>query len=194
MQRLQQGLNEAVNSNYRIEQLEKQVKFVDNVTNKTLLADAYISVERFPEAIALYSDCLSGTFMADDPTLRMKLMEAHYLNKDFSEVLALGRLLESDKEFRNSQARIAYAWSYHYTDQSDAAAAIFDDLNRSFTNYDHRIAYCQFLRETGRREKLQELVRDLMTELLQMSPQERKHHRSLSGNIRAFAKTQEPSK
>jgi hypothetical protein len=191
IQRLQQGLNEVVNSNYRIEQLEKQVKFVDNVANKTLLADAYVSVGRLPEAIALYSDCLNGGFMADDPTLRMKLMEARYLNKDFDEVLALGRLLEPEKSFRDSQARIAYAWAHHYKDQSDTAALLFDDMNRSFTNYDHRIAYCHFLRETGRREKLQELVRDLMTELLQMSPQERKHHRSLSGNIRAFTKNKE---
>ncbi|MBT1707153.1 hypothetical protein KK062_02910 [Fulvivirgaceae bacterium PWU5] len=190
LQTLKQGLNEAVNSNYRIEQLEKQVKFVDNVANKTLLADAYVSVGRLPEAIALYNDCLSGAFMADDPILRMKLMEAHYFNKAFDEVLAVGRLLESEKDFRNSQARIAYAWSHHYTGQSDAAAAIFENLNKTFTNYDHRLAYCHFLRETGQREKLQELVRELMTELLQMSPQERKYHRSLAGNIRGFAKNQ----
>ncbi|MBT1689957.1 hypothetical protein [Dawidia soli] len=189
IQRLQQGLNEVVNSNYRIEQLEKQVQFVDNVANKTLLADAYVAVGRLPEAIALYKDCLSGAFMADDPALRMKLMEAYYLHKAFDEVLALGRLLESEKTFKNSQARIAYAWSHHYTGQSEAAGVIFADLNRSFTNYDHRLAYCHFLRETGQREKLQELVRELMTEILQMSPQERRHHRSLSGNIRAFAKT-----
>jgi hypothetical protein len=194
MQRLQQGLNEVLNSDYRIEQLEKQVKFVDNIANKTLLADAYVAVGRLPEAIALYKDCLNGSFMADDPTLRMKLMEALYLNKEFDEVLAMGRLLESEKSFRNAQARIAYAWAHHYTGQPDAAAALFDDMNRSFTNYDHRIGYCHFLRETGRREKLQEVVRDLMTELLEMSPQERKYHRSLSGNIRAFTKTPDPAK
>ena len=190
LQTLKQGLNEVVNSNYRIEQLEKQVKFVDNIANKILLADAYVSVGRLPEAIALYNECLSSGFMADDPTLRMKLMEAYFLHKAFDEVLTVGRLLESEKDFRNSQARIAYAWSYHYTGQSDVAATIFENLNKTFTNYDHRLAYCQFLHETGQREKLQELVRELMAELLHMSPQERKYHRSLASNIRGFAKIQ----
>src|SRR5688572_17709867 len=41
----------AVNSNYRIEQLEKTLRFADNVTNRINLADAYVQIGRFEDAI-----------------------------------------------------------------------------------------------------------------------------------------------
>jgi hypothetical protein len=46
-----EGVKEVVNSNYKIEQLEKALQFSDNITNKTNLADAYVGNNRYTDAI-----------------------------------------------------------------------------------------------------------------------------------------------
>src|SRR5688572_7886882 len=78
VQTISQGVKGVVNSNYRVEQLEKALRFNDNVANKVNLADAYAKLGRFEEAIELYTDCLSG-FMAEDPELRMKVVHAAFM-------------------------------------------------------------------------------------------------------------------
>jgi len=62
-------LKQVVNSNYKIEQLEKSLRFVDNYANKLNLADAYMDHGRFKEAVDLYQGCLNS-FMADDIDLQ----------------------------------------------------------------------------------------------------------------------------
>ncbi|HEY8937946.1 MAG TPA: hypothetical protein VIM65_22140 [Cyclobacteriaceae bacterium] len=66
---IEQGLKQVVNSNYKIEQLEKSLRFVDNYANKLNLADAYMDHGRFKEAVDLYQGCLNS-FMADDIDLQ----------------------------------------------------------------------------------------------------------------------------
>jgi hypothetical protein len=189
IQTLKQGLNEVVNSNYRIEQLEKQLKFVDNVANKLSLADAYAANGRHPEAIALYRSCQGDAFMADDPALQMKLLQSLFLNKEYTEAIALGQRLTPEKSFKNAEARIAYAWSLYHTGQPDAAVAIFEDLNKSFTNYKHRLAYAHFLLDTQKTEALHALLQELLDEFEHMKPQERKYHSQVMREVRNLTRS-----
>src|SRR6187402_50163 len=83
VQTITQTVKEVVNSNYRIEQLEKALRFSENVTNKINLADAYMQVARYNDAAVLYKDSMQG-FMADDPTVQMKLLHAYFLQQDYA--------------------------------------------------------------------------------------------------------------
>src|SRR5688572_7803410 len=91
-----EGVKVIVNSNYEVEQLEKAFHFSDNLKNRTNLADAYVRSGRYEEAINLYRQSLTG-FMADDPSLRMKLLNAFFLNQNYTEAITLGNLLGSEK-------------------------------------------------------------------------------------------------
>lgn len=189
VQTISQGVKEVVNSNYRIEQLEKAVKFNDNLSNKVNLADAYVKIGRYEEAIKLYDECLSG-FMAEDPDLRMKALHAAFLNKDYPTAISYGEMLGNEKTFKNSESRIAYAWALHLTGKKDAAQSVFQDLNKSFTNYVHRLEYGKFLKETNQLESLKELVAELDEEFNHMKGQERRLHRQVIQQIRDLTQNQ----
>lgn len=180
---LTQNVKEVVNSNYRIEQLEKTLRFADNVSNRTNLADAYVAYGRYKDAIGLYKECLSG-FMADDPVLRMKLLQACFLDQDYGSACAYGSDLEQEKSFRNADARMAYAWALYYTGQPEASEAIFRDMDRSFTNYRQRLEYCKFMKETGKADALKSKLADLMEEVNHMESSERKVNREVVRQIR----------
>jgi hypothetical protein len=180
-----EGVKSVINSNYHIEQLEKALRFSDNMKNRVNLADAYMTCERYNDAIILYQNCLVG-FMADDPALRMKLLYAHFLSQDYTEAITLGKSLDSDKTFRNADQRLAYAWALHYDGQTETSEKVFQDMDRPFTNYHHRMEYCKFLLHTDRTEDLKIKLTSLLEEFEHIRDPERRLIRDIIREAKAL--------
>lgn len=187
IQNLSEGVKEVINTNYRIEQLEKALRFSDNATNKLNLADAYMHYGRFKDAMSLYKECLGG-FMGDDPTIKMKLIEAAFYAQDYTTAVSYGETLEQDSQFKKSDARIAYAWSLHHSGLSEKAGVVFEDMDRPFTNYKQRLAYCTYLKESNKVEALRNLLSELLGEFEHMKSHERRMHRDSIRQIEDFAR------
>lgn len=188
MNNISETVKAVVNTNYHIEKLEQAYKFSDNHTNTIGLADAYVQHGRYDEALKLYLSAATG-FMADEPGIQMKLLSTHFLNSNFTEAIAIGQRLESHKVFANSEERIAYAWALHYDGKSDLAEVIFNNMDRSYTNYPHRLAYCSFLAAAGRQEEMQTKVSSLLEEFEHMKGPERKLYRDVMQQARSMQNT-----
>jgi len=183
LHKLAEGVKDVVNTNHRIEKLERAVQFSDSVANKINLADAYTAYARYPEAIALYESCLTG-YMADDPVVRMKILRAFYGNQNFDRAVAIGDALGDEKEFKNAEQRIDYAWALHKLGETARASSVFQEMNRSYTNYKHRVEYCRFLTDTGEQSEARELLAALVQELDHMKGPERRLYRNVIREIR----------
>lgn len=179
---IEETVNRIVNSNYRIEQLEKAFKFSDNHTNRINLADAYLEIGRFQDAIDLYKGSLVG-FMADDPGVHIKLLQANFFNHNYDEVIRLSNLLANEKSFQQSEQKIAHAWALHFVGKSENAEQVFMSMDKSFTNYAHRMEYCKFLKAMGRTLDMQAKCQELMEELELMKGPERKLYRSYKAEM-----------
>ncbi|HEY0656474.1 MAG TPA: hypothetical protein VGD65_25245 [Chryseosolibacter sp.] len=172
-----------VNSNYKIEQLERAYEFSDTLTNRVNLADAYITVGRAEEAINLYKQSLTG-FMADDIGLRMKLLHALYVNHSYQQAVDLGSEMEGDNTFKKSLSRIAYAWALHHSGRTDSAERVFQDMDKTNTNYEHRVEYCKFLQQVGRTDDMRTKAQELFSEFEFMRGPERKLHRDTINELK----------
>jgi len=172
-------LKEVVNTNHKTEQLEKALRFSDNTKNKLNLAAAYMEIGRYADAVNLYQSTLTG-FMEDDPGVRMKLLDAHFMAKSYDQAIALGEKLESEKSFKNAESRLSYAWALHYQGKPEAAEKIFQDMNKPFTNFKQRVEYGDFLSTTSRKEEAKVLLETLLEEFEHMSGPERKLHRDVN--------------
>lgn len=170
---LAESVRTVVNSNHRIKELEKAYQFSDTFTTKLNLADAYVEVERYREAIELYEGCLQG-FMSEDPAIRMKLLRCFFLNGDYQKAVELGAELENEKLFRNSEERIAYAWSLFHAGIEEQATRVFESLDIPFTNHYHRLQYCKFLLMREKPENAKHKLEALVAESHLMQPTERR--------------------
>lgn len=188
IQSIAESVKTVTNSNYRLEQLEKAVRFNNSLANKTMLADAYLHLGRPKEAINLYIDCLQG-FMADDPILRMKLLQAYYLDGNHDAVADMGSRLVNEKTFRDTEEGIAYAWSLHHLGRTDEAQAQFEIMDRTFTNYRQRLEYCKFLRLTNQHEALNQKLVELLEEIAHMTSTERRIKRDVIREIKEMNAT-----
>jgi hypothetical protein len=176
-------IKEVVNSNHKTEQLEKALRFSDNTKNKLNLAAAYMEIGRYADAINLYQSTLTG-FMEDDPGVRMQLLDAQFMAKSYDQVIILGEKLESEKNFKNAEPRLSYAWALHYQGKSEAAEKVFQDMNKPFTNFKHRVEYGAFLSESSKKEEAKVLLKELLEEFEHMSGPERKLHRDVNRDAR----------
>jgi hypothetical protein len=175
---VKESIKGVVNNNYKIEELEKALQFSDNHTNRINLADAYVESGRYGDSIKLYQESLTG-FMADDPAVRIKLLQAHFLNQDYTETIIIGKELESDKSFRNTEQRLGYAWALHYDGKTEAAEKVFQDMDRPFTNHQQRVQYCRFLLNLGRTDEVKTRLTELVEEFNHIRGSERKLYRDI---------------
>lgn len=180
---LKENVKEVVISNYRVEQLEKALRFNPSLKNKLNFADACVEIGRYQDAIALYSDCLQG-FMADDPFIQIKLLKAHFVSEDYPKVVECGEKLAAEKVFRDSEERVAYAWSLHLTGNNDEAEKTFEDMDRSFTNYFNRFEYCKFLLKRNQADLAKEKLNNLLEEFDQMQSSERSLKKNILRDVR----------
>ena len=183
---LAEGVKNVVNTNYKLEQLEKAHRLSDNTATKTNLAAAYATYGRFDDAINLYQECLTG-FMADDPTLQMKLLQTYFLKKDYDAAVRLGANLQYEKEFRNSDERVSFAWALYYTGNTVDSEKEFQEMDRSSANHWHRMEYSKFLVLTGRKDVAHEKLNTLLEEFDLMRGGERRVNSSTIREVKELA-------
>jgi len=178
-----ENLKAVVNSNYKIEKLEKELKHSSSFKNKVNLADAFTEIGRYRDAIALYEECRDG-YMADDEPLARKLLGALFLDKQYDQCIEIGKQLSGSRSFANSDERISLAWALHYQGQSDQSHRHFTEMDRSYSNYDQRFAFCRFLVETGKPDEARQKTETLMAEFDSMKSTERRVNRNVIDSIR----------
>ena len=175
VEKMSETMKSAFNGNYNIQKLEKALQFSDSITNRINLADAYVSVQRYEEAIKLYESCLEG-FKADDPVLLMKILETNYALENYKKVIAFGQKLADEKTFKKSEARICYAWALCQNGDSKAALNEFEGMDNSYTNYPHRLSYCHFLIQLDKNAMAKEKLEEILGEFEHMSKLEQKQY------------------
>ena len=172
-------------TDYRVEQLEEEMRFSDSIKTKTALADEYVRIGRYKDAIDLYTDCAQG-FMADDTSLLLKLTQTHFLHTNYEATVKYGEQLVREKTFKNANERASYAWALQYTGRTEEAEAIFKDMDNSFANYTPRMEYCKFLVAINRPEESKSKLTDLLAEFEQMKSPERKLQKNIFAEIRGL--------
>lgn len=174
---LSEGIKQAINSNRKIELLEKQLRLANTQNNRIALANAYLEIGRAEDAIKLLSN--SPNLQSPQPDILFQLIEAHYLIKDYTSVVKYGNLLKNNRDFKNSDARIAYAWSLHYAYDNEKAQEEFEGMNVRFSNYKHRFKYAKFLLGIQNHHAGMQKLEELIAEYQDMSHHEKRYKKNI---------------
>ncbi len=121
--------------NYSIDKLEQKVKFSQTYANKLELANEHLNIGNLDRAIEIFESCNRGTYR-NDVHLNMKLMQSYYLKENHEKVLEYGEPIVGKKEFSNSPAKIALAWSNYRLGRVDDAEKLFSAMDIKFSNYE----------------------------------------------------------
>jgi len=168
-----EGVEGVVISNYRVERMENQLEHCSSMTNKILLADEYIEIERFVDAIELYESCLVG-FNKNDVGVLMKLVYLYHAIQNYEMAIVFGDRLMGDVSFKKSEEKIFYAWSLFEENKLELAEKTFKEMDVNFSNYPQRIEYIKFLDKIGKKSEALAKLEKLNTEYNSLEPYRKK--------------------
>ncbi len=179
---ISENLKSAVQTNHRVKRLQKAIEFSDTINNKTLLADEYVKLKRYDDAIQLYESCLEG-YNADDKEILMRLIKAAYLSEDYEKVVHQGKKLRGDNLFRNSEEELYFAKALYHTGASDLAIEVFESLDVQYANYRQRLTYYTLLKETDVSQAKTKLE-EILAEFNHMDRKERHNYQSVFNELK----------
>ncbi|MBQ6567904.1 MAG: hypothetical protein IJR93_05850 [Treponema sp.] len=149
----------AVNPGRPLAELEELVKRQDTITNRTKLADCYLSLARYDEALALYDSCLTGPY-ADDEVLLVKKIQALYLSGDGGEAK---RLMDEFKKEHRLQDASQVLLDLQVSGEWDKLMELFTGTNNFRVGY----VCAEHFAEIGDGEQVRKVV-EIMEENLRL--------------------------
>ena len=168
---VQSNISTVINPVGRIRDLERKLEFADTFDNKVALADAYLGAGRTPEAIALYESCLVGVF-DDNQYVVGQLMQAYHNEGRYADVIRIASKIMRFPEFSKSHAHVLYALSLENTGKAEQAEKELKQMRGTYSNYEGRFTYGQFLVRAGRTEEARAIFNDIMEESSYMNSRE----------------------
>lgn len=168
IEKAQDTVSGILNPTKKINDLKKALAFAKTHENQVALADAYMEINDFENAIALYNDALHGLFKEDTYVLK-QLLIARYKNKDFSEAVTIGKRIETQTDFIKSNGFIYYAMALANSNKKDAAKAIFEMIDKPFSNYKERLIYAKYLIEIQEVDHAKTILKELCNEAIHAS-------------------------
>lgn len=180
-----EGLQGAITPGYHTKKLEKQLAHCDSVTNKINLANEYLRIGKYQDAIEILETCQSKT---GDNGIALVLLKAYYLTGEFNKATKIGLNLKGNKTFSKSEEKICYAWSLFQTGQIDLANTTFQEMDDKYCNYPQRIEYCKFLIRTTQHSLAESKLERLNNEWRDMDRQSKRLYSGLDSEIRSLYK------
>ncbi len=177
-----ENFKSAVNTNHRVKKLEKAIQFSDNIINKTALADEYVKLKRYAEAIDLYESCLEG-YNADDEEILLKLLKAEYHNENYQRAVEYGQRLQGKHLFKSAEEEQYLALALYNNGDVHQAFTTFQRIDVPFGNYDQRLTYYGLLVENDS-DKAKEKLKEILDEFNHMDGLERRNNEATFGKLK----------
>ena len=183
VENVSEGIKATLISNYTLDKLEEKTRFSDTYANKLELSQEHLKVGNYERAREILESCTQGNYK-DDPTLQLYLLQAHYQSENYNEAVKFGHRLSGLKEFKNSDAMVAYAWSLFKTEDYDQAEEIFRQMDRKFSNYPQRLEYASFIREARGNTEAKQKLDEIIVEINSMDSYERRLNKQTINGVR----------
>lgn len=119
------------NPEKHIQMLKEQIEFSDSIENRVNLAEAYMSLKKYPEAIEVYKECLKGMY-SDDFYLLLGLAYAYFKQKDYEQtIMTLEQIEAQDTTEKLRERKLLEAQSYEHLSKYDQALSLYQSIINS---------------------------------------------------------------
>jgi hypothetical protein len=161
-QRTARGLKKAMDPGAELRRAENEARVTGNVASRQRYAEELVRHERYDEAIAQYTQALSGLY-EHDPNLMLGLAQAQFGKGDASGARGtLDELIRRNPDFRSPNGHLLYARSLEAEGNVTKAIEEYRVLAPSYPGAEAAVRYAQLLEKQGRRSEAQQVARELL--------------------------------
>jgi hypothetical protein len=165
-----------INPTKKVKDLEKRLEFAETFQNQVNLADAYLEIKDYQNAITLYKKALEDQ-LQNDVFVVKQLMEALYMAEDYDAVITYAKKIELQTEFIKSRAQFIYGLALEKLGKYDEAEENLRQIDARYSFYEERLILAKFLRSRNKMFDAKEIIDEIYSESQYMTKENRKLNR-----------------
>lgn len=164
-----------INPTKKILELENKLEFSSTFQNRVDLADAYLEIKDYSNAIQHYEKALDSNFQNDVYTIN-QLIKAYFSTDNFDKVIEYSEKVKSNLEFKKSQ--FFYGISLEKKERFDEAEIELQKTDLNYSNYKERLFLAEFLIRRNKNTEAKELLEQMISEAQNMTNMNKRTYRS----------------
>jgi hypothetical protein len=187
MRRMVRGAAKELNREGDLRRRLAALEVSDTIENRRLLAQEYIKLGRYKDALDLYDTTLVGMH-ADDPSLLLGLARAADGVGDHARAIeALDHLRETNPDLDSAEGHLIYAKSLEALGREDEAMAEYDALVQYAPGEEARCRRALLLRKRGQMDEARRGFEEILERAKHAPGRYRRNEREWIETARRFA-------
>jgi hypothetical protein len=175
-EKIQSDIVSIINPTKKVRDLEKRLEFADTFQNRVNLADAYLEIKDYPNAIIHYKKALEDNIQNDVYVIK-QLIEALYSTEDNKGVIHYAEKIENHSEFKKSRAQFVYGLALEKESRFDEAEEHLRQIDARYSFYEERLVLAKFLLNRNKMFDAKEIINEIFSESQYMTKQNQKLNR-----------------
>ncbi|HLJ37049.1 MAG TPA: tetratricopeptide repeat protein [Steroidobacteraceae bacterium] len=160
--RASRGVRRALDPGADLRRYENEVRVAGNVASRQRYAEELVRHERYEEAIAQYTQALTGLY-EHDPNLMLGIAQAQFAKGEPAAArVTLDELIRLNPDFRSPAGHLLYARSLAAEGNIAKALEEYRVLAPSYPGAEAAVRYAQLLAAQGEREAARQVARELI--------------------------------
>ena len=160
--RTARGLRRAMDPGADLRRYEDEARVAGNVASRQRYAAELTRHQRYDEAIAQYTQALSGLY-EHDPNLMLGLAQAQFAKGDARAArTTLDELIRQNPDFRSPDGHLLYARALAAEGNAAKALEEYRALAPSYPGAEAAVRYAQLLEAEGQSAEAQRVARELL--------------------------------
>lgn len=161
-QRTARGFKKAMDPTADLRRYEGETRVAGNVASRQRYAEELVRHERYDEAIAQYTQALTGLY-EHDPNLMLGLAQAQFSKGDARAArTTLDELIASNPDFRSPAGHLLYARALEAEGNTAKALEEYSVVAPAYPGAEAAVRYAQLLQVQGRKAEAQKVARELL--------------------------------
>ncbi len=173
---IKEEMTNIINPTKKVLDLEKKLQFSDTFQNRVDLADAYLEIGDYLNAIEHYEKALDSNFRNDSYTIN-QLIKGYFHSDAFDKVIEYSVKIKSNSEFKKSQ--FFYGIALEKKERFEEAESELYKIDLNYSNYEERLYLAEFLIRRNQNENAKDVLSRMITESHNMTNTNKRKYRNV---------------
>ena len=166
-----------INPTKKVKDLEKRLEFSESYQNRLNLADAYLEIKDYNNAIPHYLEVLEDRSQNNFyPT--KQLIEACFNIEDCDKVIIYAEKIKDHPEFKKSRTQFLYGLALERIGKIEEAETNLRQIDIRYSFYEERLILAKFLLSIKKDDVAVEILKEVNTEASHMTKPNKRLYRA----------------
>ncbi|AUP80458.1 hypothetical protein [Flavivirga eckloniae] len=171
-----------INPTKKVKDLEKQLQFSESYQNRVDLADAYLEIKDYNNAIPHYLEALEDSSQ-NDFYVTKQLIEAYFNIEDCDSVILYVEKIKGHPEFKKSRAQFLYGLALERVGRLEEAEDNLKQIDIRYSFYEERLIYAKFLLSRDKKDEAKDVLEDVYNESQHMTKPNKRIYRGTISEV-----------